>query len=163
MTGLESKLAAALAELDAAAQRNQNLESKNAGLTSDLNSCNQKGADLSNDNAALDQKLQECENKASGLKKDLDATNIKSANKKNELDSEIFGLKQQLSTAESDLAKMTGDHTACNGREKTCAEEKARLNASIEKLTSEIDASIETKKSLEEKVDTLTSESGDQV
>jgi len=58
---------------------------------------------------------------------------------------------------------MTEDHTACNGREKTCAEEKARLSEEIARLNGEIKTVEETKASLDQEVTTLKSKSGAQV
>ena len=55
------------------------------------------------------------------------------------------------------------NHEDCTGREKKCQDNKDQLSATIKKLNGEIDAEIETKKSLENRIDTLTSQSGDQV
>jgi len=58
---------------------------------------------------------------------------------------------------------MSGNHEDCTGREKDCQDNKDQLSKRIEKLNGEITAATETKISLENQIDTLTSQSSDQV
>ena len=97
------------------------------------------------------------------MKKNLDETSTDSQNKVAELGTKITGLQQQLTTAESDLSAMEDNHYDCTGREKDCKDSKEELNTRIEKLIGEIKAATETRESMDEQINTLTSESGDAV
>ena len=139
-------------------------------MTEKANTCDQVKNDLINDQKVLSTTIIELKNEVSskdqavsGLKSNLDAEHQAAAGKATDLDGQIAGHKTKLAAAEAALTKITDDHTACNGREKSCTEEKARLSQEVARLNGEINTVEETKASLEQQVTTLTSESSSQV
>ena len=78
------------------------------------------------------------------------------------VNSEIAELNRKLSESNTALGSITEEHEDCKGREHECKSEKDKHAKDVARLTAELEEAMTLRTSLEEQIEALKSQSGDE-
>ena len=131
-------------------------------MTSAGESCKTDKSNFEGEIAELKKDKHSLDIRISQLEKQLNTEHASLTAQTAEVDSQIADLTKQLSAANVALNSMTEEHEACKGREHECVSEKDKHAKDVARLTAELEAVMTQKTSLQEQVQALTAQSGDQ-
>jgi len=137
-------------------------EEKIKTLTTETATCNKDKSALEGKIAGLEKSKRSLIVKVADLEKTINSNNDSLKAQATELELQISGLNQQLSAAVEALQAMSGEHEDCKDREHKCVSEKDKHAKDVARLTAEIQEAMTQRTSLNEQVQALTAQSGDQ-